>query len=255
MEQKLARADLESLLRTRKLDVTLTSARPLVGDACGAGLRAEDECGTGLRPAPLPTGLAALDARLGGGVPRGHVSSIAGPPSSGRSSLLGGLLARVTIGGELAALVDTRDTFDPESAAASGVALSQVLWIRGGPASSADSLASAVERQVDRALKALNLVLQAGGFGLAVLDLADVEPALVRRLPFTTWLRLARVVEGGRTACVLVGAQPIARSPGGVTIALGADRPASRWSGAHDRARLFCGLDLQPRVVAARAVA
>lgn len=231
----LARADLESLLRTRKLDVTLTSARPLAG----AAARPEDAVATGIGP---------LDRRLGGGVPRGHVSSIAGPASSGRASLLCGLLASTTAGGELAALIDTRDTLDPESAAAAGVVLSQLLWVRGGPVSSADSLASTVERQVDRALKALTLVLQAGGFGLVALDLADVPPPIVRRLPFTTWLRLARIVEGGRTACVLVGAQPIARSPGGVTMALEAGRTVSCWSGAHDRARIFRGLDLQARI-------
>jgi hypothetical protein len=231
----LARADLESLLRTRKLDVTLTSARPLAG----AAPRPEDA---------VATGLEALDWRLGGGVPRGQVSSIAGPASSGRTSVLCGLLASTTAGGELAALIDTRDTFDPESAAAAGVALPQLLWVRGGPVSSADSLASTIERQVDRALKALTLVLQAGGFGLAALDLADVPPPVVRRLPFTTWLRLARMVEGGRTACVLVGAQPIARSPGGVTMTLESGRVVSRWSGEHDRARIFRGLEVRPRV-------
>ncbi len=231
---QLARADLESLLRTRKLDVTLTSARPLAGAA-----RPEDAVATGIAP---------LDRRLGGGVPRGQMSSIAGPASSGRTSLLCSLLASTMAGGELAALIDTRDTFDPESAAATGVTLSQLLWVRGGPVSSADSLASTVERQVDRALKALTLVLQAGGFGLVALDLADVPPHVVRRLPFTTWLRLARIVEGGRTACVLVGGQPIARSPRGVVMALEAGRMVSRWSGEHDRARIFRGLELQPRV-------
>jgi hypothetical protein len=235
----LARGDLEALLRTRKLDITLTSARPLV-DAAADPDRV------------VPTGLAALDARIGGGVPRGELSSLAGPPSSGRSSLLCGLLAAVTRRGELAALVDARDTFDPESAAAAGVALSHLLWVRGGPVSEADSTASTIEREIDRALKAVGLVLQAGGFGLVALDLADVPPALVRRLPFTTWLRLARVVEGSRTAGVLVGEQPIARSPGGVTVVLEAGRHTSRWSGAHDRARWFSGLDLQPRVVSAR---
>jgi hypothetical protein len=237
----LARAELESLLRNRKLDGTLTTARPLVEPA-GADGR-------------VPTGLAALDRSLGGGVPRGEVSSIAGPPSSGRTSVMCGLLAAVTGRGEWGALIDTRDTCDPESTAAAGVALSRLLWVRGGPVTAAASAAPTIERQVDRALKALALVLQAGGFGLAVLDLADVAPAIVRRLPFTTWLRLARLVEGSRTACVLVGAQAIARSPGGVTIALDSDRPVSRWSGVQDPARLFHGLDLQPRIIAARAVA
>ena len=233
----LARAELESLLRTRKLDGTLTSTRPWVEAPAGE---------------TVPTGLDALDARLGGGVPRGHLSSIAGPPSSGRSSLLVRLLVRVAGEGELAALVDTRDTFDPESAARSGLDLSRLLWIRGGPVTSADSRQATIERQVDRAVKALALVLQAGGFGLAALDLADVPDRVVRALPFTTWLRLARLVEGSRTVCVLVGARPIARSPGGATIALEAGGATSRWTGASDRARVFDGLLLAPRVVQAK---
>jgi hypothetical protein len=249
MLMALARADLEALLRARKLDVTLTSARPLVGSASRGGLSPVS------LEATVPTGMADLDARLGGGLPRGELSCLAGPPSSGRSSLLCGLLAVATQGGELAALIDTRDTFDPESARAVGVVLSQVLWIRGGPVSSADSTASMVERQVDRALKACNLVLQAGGFGLVVLDLADVALPALRSVPFTTWLRLARAIEGGRAAGVLVGTQPMARSPGGVTIALEAGRSVSRWSGSLDRDRLFLGLDLQPRIMSARAMA
>jgi len=231
----LARADLESLLRTRKLDGTLTSVRPW------------DEAPAG---EAVPTGLDGLDAQLGGGVPRGHLSSIAGPPSSGRSSLLVRLLARAAGEGELVALVDTRDRFDPESAAAAGLDLSRLLWIRGGPVTSADSRQATIERQVDRAVKALTLVLQAGGFGLVALDLADVPDRIVRALPLTTWLRLARLVEGSRTAGVLVGARPIARSPGGASIALEAG--GARWAGANDHARVFDGLALTPRVVQAR---
>ena len=234
----LARADLESLLRARKLDGTLTSARPWLA-APGAP--------------PVATGLAALDAQLGGGVPRGHVSSLAGPPSSGRRSLLVQLLAGVTAEGELAALIDARDTFDPASAAASGLDPSRLLWVRGGPVTSADSRQATLERQVDRALKAAALVLQAGGFGVVALDLADVPDRLLRAYPFTTWLRLARLVEGSRTACVLIAERPLAPSAGGVTLTLAAGG-ASRWSGAGGRARLFRGLVLQPRVVQARRV-
>jgi hypothetical protein len=69
-------------------------------------------------------------------------------------------------------------------------------------------------------------VLQAGGFGLVVLDLAEVPAAAVRRLPFTTWLRLQRVLEGSTTACIVIGAEPTARSSGGITIAL----RAAPWS-------------------------
>ena len=70
-------------------------------------------------------------------------------------------------------------------------------------------------RVVDRALKALNLVLQAGGFGVVAIDLADVPLVTLKRLPFTTWMRVQRIVEGSDTACVLVAPEPLARSAGG----------------------------------------
>ena len=56
-------------------------------------------------------------------------------------------------------------------------------------------------------LTLMNLVLQAGGFGLVVLDLADVAPRTVRSLPFTTWFRLARVIEGSDTVALLVAGE------------------------------------------------
>src|SRR5690348_8961531 len=109
-----ARADLESLLQHHRLDHTLTTVR---------------------RPAPvvepLSTGLADLDRYLDGGLPRGQVSELVGPVSSGRTSLLVRLIASATAQGELTALVDGLDRFDPSSAAAAGVTLDQVLWIRG----------------------------------------------------------------------------------------------------------------------------
>jgi hypothetical protein len=120
-----------------------------------------------------------------------------------------------------------------------------------------------------RALKAMNLVLQAGGFGLVVLDLSDVPLRTVRALPFTTWFRLARVIEGSQTVAVLVAAEHLARSSGGATVAMDGLRTGStvlhgrndmsapglsraRWTGRSDRARLLQGLDTEPRVVGAR---
>jgi hypothetical protein len=105
------------------------------------------------------------------------------------------------------------------------------------------------ERTLERALKALTLVLQAGGFGLAALDLGDAPVPALQRLPFTTWMRVQRMVEGSDTACVLVAPEPLARSAGGVTLALAA---ASRWAGEADRSRRLAGLDITTRVVSPR---
>ena len=216
------RAALESLLRARKLDVTLTA----VPD--------------GAVPPPdrfAPTSRAGLDEALGGGLRRGHLSEITGAPSSGRSTLTAQALAAATHRGEAVALVDACDTFDPSSAAACGVVLSRVLWVR----ESGDA---------PRALKAFSLILQAGGFGLAILDLADLPSTALRRFPLTTWMRIARIIEGSDTAAVLVGSERIARSAGGVTIAL--TTSAAAWRGAAHRARVFAGIEPAPQVVRAR---
>lgn len=87
------------------------------------------------RPAPpmAATSVAAVD-QLTGGLPRGALSEICGPASSGRSSLLLAALAARTAAGEACALVDVSDSFDPVSAEAAGVDLRRLLWIRCGRA-------------------------------------------------------------------------------------------------------------------------
>jgi recombination protein RecA len=235
----LARADLETLLRARKLDRTLY--RP---DAAGAASRTPLPAGKA-----LSTGLALLDQRLEGGLPRGQMSEIVGPRSSGRTTLMCAALAAATGRGELTALVDPLDTFDPESAAACGIYLERLLWLRGdGTTMGAwpQREKGQSERLLDRALKAVNLVLQAGGFELVVLDFAEVPPDAIRRLPFTTWSRLQRVIEGSRTVCLLLGPAPIARSAEGVSIQL-APSCQGVWN-----SHVFLGLDIQARIVRAR---
>lgn len=234
------RAALESLLRARKLDVTLTA--------------------TPDSPPVPPERLAPIDrvdvdTALGGGLRRGHLSEITGAPSSGRTTVTVQAMAAAAARGEAVALVDTCDRFDPASAAEHGLVLPRLLWVR--PWTSATRLPSTELRaggtgdeHASRALKAFCLILQAGGFGLVVLDLADMAPAL-RRFPLTTWMRVARIIEGSDTVALLVGREHIARSAGGVTIALEAS-PA-RWQGGAHRARVFTGVDPAPRVIKARA--
>jgi recombination protein RecA len=241
----IALAILETALRERKLDRTLTTALPPLERSDPASF--------------IPFDIAAMDAVLRGGLPRGQVSELAGPHSSGRTTLLLHLLGAATRGGEITALVDTCDRLDVASASAAGLDLDRLLWIRGE--------AGPIERLVDRALKALNLVLQAGGFGVVVLDLADVPLRVLKSLPFTTWLRVQRIVEGSDTACLLVGPEPLARSAGGLTVMCTGQ---TTWSGATQKtlagptegARLtavasakavrFTGLETEVRVVSPR---
>jgi hypothetical protein len=255
----------EALLRQRKLDRTLATPRPERPDAG--------------RLAPF--GVADLDARLGGGLPRGQLSDLFGPSSSGRTTLAWTWLGAATQRGELAALIDTFDRFDPATGAACGIDLSRLLWVRGQAltktapaldpawlpgARAVEGPGTLLERAIDRALKALNLVLQSGVCTAVVLDAADVPLAGIRRVPPATWLRLQRVLEGTEIACLLLGPVPLARSAGGVSLSTGSETPREstsgadgitvrsgpRWAGAHDRSRRLAGLDLLVRVSSPR---
>ena len=201
MASAVARAEVESLLRARKLDRTLTITHPVPLAHPADRL--------------VTTGVPSLDAALGGGVPRGQISELVGAESSGRTAVLHRLLAQATGQGELAAVVDVGDAFDPVTAATQGVRLDQLLWVR-----------AEAESAVARGIKALNLVVSAGGFGLVVFDAGGVPARALAHLPFTTWLRVQRVLEGSDTACVLLADAPLARSSGGASVRLGVTRRA-----------------------------
>src|ERR1700683_1408464 len=86
-----------------------------------------------VRPAPemVSSGIAAMDV-LTGGLPRGCLTEICGPASSGRTTLLLAALAAATRRGEFCAVVDASDALDPQSVAAAGVDLERLLWVRCG---------------------------------------------------------------------------------------------------------------------------
>jgi recombination protein RecA len=79
-----------------------------------------------------PTGIPEIDLLLHGGFPVGALSEVVGPECSGRTSLALALIASMTQAGKVCAWVDVSDTLHPESAAAMGVDLSRLLWVRCG---------------------------------------------------------------------------------------------------------------------------
>lgn len=144
-------------------------------------------------PEVLPTGIPALD------IPRGTLTEIYGPPSSGRTGILNGTLARATRRPEFCALIDAGNNFDPLSAMNAGVQLPHLLWVRCGGSA-------------EKALKAADLVIQAGGFGVVALDLAGVAPRDARRISLASWFRLRHTVEKTPTALILIGEERYAAS-------------------------------------------
>lgn len=78
------------------------------------------------------TGIEPLDDVLQGGLPIGAISELVGPECSGRTSIALSFLAQITLRGKVCAWIDVSNAFDPVSAAAAGVDLARLLWVRCG---------------------------------------------------------------------------------------------------------------------------
>jgi len=191
-------------------------------------------------PAPemVSSGIPQLDL-LTGGLARGCITEICGTASSGRTGVLLSALARATQRGEVCVLVDASDAFDPASAAAAGLEMSRLLWVRCGKARVVTGLRpvragqgpattqsfsengfgfSRWESQLGQMLKVTDLLLQSNGFGMIVLDLSDVPAQSARRIPLASWFRFRRAVEHTPTVLLVLEQQPIAGSCSSVLV-------------------------------------
>jgi recombination protein RecA len=195
-----------------------------------------------VRPAPemVSSGIPQLDS-LTGGLARGCLTEICGPASSGRTSVLLFALARATQHGEVCALVDSSDAFDPASAVAAGMVMSRLLWVRCGearvvtglrpvragqsPATTQSSAGfSRWQPRLGQMLKVTDLLLQSNGFGMIALDLGDIPVPSVRRIPLASWFRFRRAIEHTPTALLVLEQQPIAGSCSSVLVRVSAVR-------------------------------
>lgn len=154
----------------------------------------------------LLTGVPDVDA-MTGGIPRGALSELFGPASSGRTSLLLSMLSYATAHEEICALVDINDTFSPTAAAFAGIDFDRMLWLRCGS-------------NLEHGFKATDLLLHAGGFGLVVLDMGDVAGKDARRIISSWWYRFRRTVENKPTAIVVMTPESCTRSCASLTLEL-----------------------------------
>lgn len=257
---------------------------------------------TAIRPV-VPTGVATVDALLEGGLPVGAITEMVGPESSGRTSLALSFLAGITRGGKVVAWIDVCDVLHPESAAAAGIDLARMLWVRCGvsavrmqrsagydfvlpekyfvapeamrglhgggfgphprtevkrlpeavsdllrpqavgqrraepqqsssaeretiAAQSRPSPATAIARsgsakpwtRIEQALRATDLVLQAGGFSAVVLDMGSIAPEHAARVPLATWFRYRAAAERTQASVLLLTQHCCAKSSGEVLL-------------------------------------
>jgi hypothetical protein len=175
-----------------------------------------------VRPTPemVSSGVREIDA-LTGGLPRGCLTEVCGPVSSGRTSLLLAALAAATQRQEACALVDVSDAFDPSSAAMATVNFESLLWVRcktNPPQRRRDTEKTnqkhknldrlRMETPVEQALRVTDLLLQSGGFGLVIIDLSDVPLKFARRIPLTSWFRFQRAIEHTPTVLFVITQAP-----------------------------------------------
>lgn len=184
----------------------------------------------------VSTGIPEMDVCFGG-LPRGAMTEICGPACSGRTSFLLAALAARTADGEVCALVDARDSFDPISAAAAGVVSKQLLWVRC--------------KDIDQALRATDLLIQSGGFGIVAVDLSDVPSRLARQVPLNAWFRFRRAVEDTPTILLVLGQESNAKTCASLVLRL--DAQHVQWSqAAHSSSDSFEGGSFSSRATISR---
>jgi hypothetical protein len=218
------------------------------------------------RPEMISSGVTEVDALTGGGIPRGCLTEIWGAASSGKTSLLLATIAAATGRREACVLMDGSDSFDPESGQAAGIDFGKLLWVRCGKGSGIRLQASGfmfqekgknqarrAEHRLDQVLKATDLILQSGGFGLIVLDLAGIEEKFVRRIPLASWFRFQRAVEHTRSALLVASESSCAQTCAALSLKM--EQPSAfsfQFSAKPARAELLEKIPVQAEVTRSR---
>jgi recombination protein RecA len=166
----------------------------------------------------ISTGIPQIDFTFGG-LPRGAMTEVFGPASSGRTSVMLSALAHATEHQEICALVDTNNSFDPASASQTEINFERLLWIR-------------CANNLEHAFKSTDLLLQGGGFGLVVLDLGDVAAKDAKRIISSWWYRFRRTLEATPTALIVIAEESCVRSC--ATLALELKQETWWWSSSSE---------------------
>lgn len=147
----------------------------------------------------LPLEIPGIKPFLKNGLKPGAITQIEGSRSSGRTTLCAHILAQATGQGEICAVVDVQNNIHPESLKAAGVCLDHLVWVR-------------CNGNLEHAMRAVDLLLHAGGFGVVWLDLCETPLTLVQRIPLSYWYRFRRAIENTPTVLLVCGDSMCAKS-------------------------------------------
>ena len=165
---------------------------------------------------------------IGLSLTRGTVVEVVGGASSGRTSILLNLISKLTQEGEVCALVDSANGFDPRSAVLAGVELENLLWVR-------------CDGDLENAFTAADYLVQAKGFGMIWLNLVGLSRQKLRMVPRTYWYRYRNRIKETPTLFVVTAEDAVAGSASQQSFGL--ERRGATWSGM-GRFKLLRELDL-----------
>jgi energy-coupling factor transporter ATP-binding protein EcfA2 len=148
---------------------------------------------------------------------RGSLVEIAGEPSSGKTSLLLSLFSKLTAAGEICAVVDSSDSFDPCTAVLAGVVLENLLWVKCGG-------------NLEKSFMAADYLVQAKGFGAVWLNLNGLAQRQLRLVPKTYWYRYRTRIRETPTLILVTAEEPVTGSASQQSFLF--SREQAVWSGS-----------------------
>src|SRR3954469_15394080 len=153
----------------------------------------------------IPTGALALDLALGiGGLPRGRVTEIYGPESSGKTTLAMHVVAEAQRNGGICAYIDAEHAVDPIYAAAIGVDIDELLISQPDTG--------------EQALEICDMLIRSGALDVVMIDsvaaltpraelegdMGDAHVGLQARLMSQALRKLTANLNRSKTICVFI---------------------------------------------------
>ncbi len=185
--------------RSRALETTVSTIRKRFGD--GAIMKMGEA--SHMRIETIPTGSISLDMALGvGGIPRGRVTEVFGPESSGKTTLCQHIIAQAQRLGGVAAFIDVEHALDPKYAVRCGVDV--------------DNLYVSQPDTGEQALEIAEALVRSGAIDIVVVDsvaalvpraeiegeMGDAHMGLQARLMSQALRKLSGAIQQSKTAMI-----------------------------------------------------